>query len=321
MLSLQQQIQRNKRLSLFYGFLLMVLLTILGSVFVGVYAPEYMIEGGVGCLLLGLIVALVAWRGGPGIMLQISHAREATPDEDRKLHNVAEEMAIAAGIPVPQVYVIDDPTPNAFATGRDPQSGVVVFTRGLIEKLDRDELQGVMAHEIAHIRNYDIRFMTTIGIVAGLIPLLADVFMRSLWYGRGGRRSKDTGQLQLILLAVGIVLAILAPLFAKLLSLAVSRQREYLADASAAEMTRFPDGLASALMKLANDGGQLEARNRATEHMYIVNPFRPMQIADTLFSTHPPIEKRVAALRGLMGRYRALSDDERRAVNARTMPD
>ncbi len=321
MRTLRQQIDANKRWSIFLGFLLVVLLSLLGGVFAEVYSPGSLVPGALGAAVLGVVAAIVAHYGGSSIVLQISDAREATQDEDRRLRNVAEEMAIAAGIPMPKVYVIDDPSPNAFATGKDPRSGVVVFTTGLIEKLDRDELQGVMAHEIAHIRNYDIRFMTTIGLIAGLIPLISDLFLRSLWYG-GGRRRKSEGQGQLIMLAIGIALAILAPLFAKLLELAVSRQREYLADATAAELTRYPDGLARALQKIASDSAQLGVRNRATEHMYIVNPFRPMQVADTLFSTHPPIEKRVAALRGLMGRYRGpLTAQERRQLNNEEFQD
>lgn len=323
MRTLRQQIDANKRWSIFLGFLLVVLLSLLGGVFAEVYSPGSLALGAAGAAVLGVVAAIVAHYAGGSIVLQVSAAREATHDEDRRLRNVAEEMAIAAGIPMPKVYIIDDPSPNAFATGKDPRSGVVVFTTGLIEKLDRDELQGVMAHEIAHIRNYDIRFMTTIGLVAGLIPLISDLFLRSLWYGGGRRRkSEGQGQGQLVMLAIGIALAILAPLFAKLLELAVSRQREYMADATAAELTRYPDGLARALQKIASDPAQLGVRNRATEHMYIVNPFRPMQIADTLFSTHPPIERRIAALRGLMGRYRGpLTAEERRQLNNEEFQD
>jgi heat shock protein HtpX len=298
--TLHEQIAANKRASIFYAFLLVLLLALLGAAIVGAREAQYWWVGAAGAGALGLIIALVAQIGGPGIVLSISHAREATQDEDRVLNNVAEEMAIAAGIPKPKVMIIEDSAPNAFATGRDPKNGVVVFTTGIIDKLNREELQGVMAHEIAHIRNYDIRFMTTIALVAGLIPLLADMFRWSLW----GRRDRDRHNGSAIWMVLAIVLMILAPIFAKLLELAVSRKREFLADASAAEMTRYPEGLASALLKISGDQEPLEAANRATEHMYIVNPFKPFEDrARSLFSTHPPIEERVRALRNIMGNY------------------
>jgi heat shock protein HtpX len=303
--SLQQQISANKRASLIYSAILVLLLAALGASIAGAYAPRYWWVGGAGAAGLGLIVATIANFAGPGIVLGVSGAREATQDEDRVLSNVAEEMAIAAGIPRPKVMVIEDSAPNAFATGRDPKSGVVVFTTGIIDKLDRDELQGVMAHEMSHIRNYDIRFMTTIALVAGLIPLLADFFRQSLWYGGGPRRRRsdsDNNGAQAIFFILAIVLMILAPIFSKLLEMAISRQREYLADASAAELTRYPEGLARALEKISGDQEVLEAANHATAPMYIVNPFKPFEDrARNLFSTHPPIQDRVRALRSLMG--------------------
>ena len=303
--TLQQQIAANKRASLFYALLVVVLLSALVGAIVGFYRPSLWIYGAAGGAGLALLAAVIARGFGHQIVLQISGAREATSDEDRMLRNVAEEMAIAAGIPMPKVYVIDDSAPNAFATGPDPQRGIVVFTTGILQKLDRDELQGVMAHELAHIRNYDIRFMTTLAIVAGFIPLIADMFRHMVWYGGGGRRSNDRDSGGQALFAVlAIALSILAPLFAMMLQLAVSRRREFLADATAAEMTRYPEGLASALIKITRDPEPLEAANRATQHMYIVNPMKAFHAgASSLFSTHPPIEERVAALRGLMGQY------------------
>lgn len=301
--TLEEQIAANKRASFFYAFLIILLLAALGGAIAGYYAPRSWWLGAAGCGLLGLIMALVARFSGPGIVLSISHAREATAQEDRVLRNVAEEMAIAAGIPMPKVYVIDDSAPNAFATGSDPEHGVVVFTTGIIDKLNRDELQGVMAHELAHIRNYDIRFMTTIALIAGLIPLIADMFRTSLWWGGGRRRSddRDSGG-HAIFAILAIALMILAPIFAMMLQLAVSRRREFLADATAAEMTRYPEGLASALLKISHDPDPLEAANRATQHMYIVNPMKAWhEGSNALFSTHPPIEERVRALRGLAG--------------------
>lgn len=298
-----EQIAANTRASLFYSALLVLLLAALGGAIVGAYSPENWHYGLVGSAILGLLVALISWNAGHKIVLQISHAREATPLEIQRLNNVTEEMAIAAGIPKPEVYIVDDPSPNAFATGRSPEEGIVVVTSGLMDILDRDELQGVVAHEIAHIRNSDVRLMTTLAVVAGLIPLLADLFLRDLWHGGRRRRSSNSGNAgALIFLAIAIVLAILAPLFSKLLELAVSRRREFLADATAAHLTRNPEGLASALNKISHPATQLESANRATEHMYIVNPFRPFEDrASSWFSTHPPIPDRIAALRNMAG--------------------
>lgn len=301
--SLEDQIRSNTRASLFYCFLMIVLLSALGGAIGGSYAPDYWYYAAAGSAALGVIVGLVAWHGGSNIVLKISDARTANDLERRTLENVAEEMSIAAGIPKPEVYMIDDDSLNAFATGRGPKDGVVVFTTGLVRTLDRDELQGVMAHEIAHIRNNDIKLMTTLAIVAGLIPMISEFFLRSLWYGGRGRSSnRDNGGAALIFLVIALVLAILAPLFAKLLELAVSRQREYLADSTAAQLTRYPEGLASALNKIATAGIPLHSANRATEHMYIVNPFKPYERRiHSLFSTHPPLEQRILRLRTMAG--------------------
>lgn len=302
--TLHEQIAANKRASFFWAFLLVLLLTALGGAIAGAYKPSSWWMGAAGAGFLGLIVGLVARFQGPGIVLSISGAREANESEDRMLRNVAEEMAIASGMPLPKIYVIEDSAPNAFATGTDPANGVVCFTTGIMQKLNRDELQGVMAHEMAHIRNYDIRFMTTMALVAGLIPMISDFFLRSMFWGGGPRRDRDSkdNPLQIVFIVVAIALAILAPLFAKLLELAVSRQREFLADATAAEMTRYPEGLASALIKISQDQEVLEAANRATQHMYIANPMKAHESrAASMFSTHPPIAERVARLRGIAG--------------------
>lgn len=301
--TIPEQIAANKRASVFFALGLVVLLMALGAVIVGYYEPRYWTFGALSAAALGGLVSMVAFVSGPSIVLSISGAREATHAEDQILSNVAEEMAIAAGIPKPKVYIIEDSAPNAFATGNDHRSGVVVFTTGILNKLDRDELQGVMAHEIAHIRNYDMRFMTVVALLAGLIPLLADSFRHMLWYGGGRRRSDDRDSGQAIFAILGLVLAIVAPIFALLLQLAVSRQREFLADASAAQFTRYPEGLARALQKIAADPEPLEAANRATQHMYIINPLRHLG-GDSLFSTHPPTEERVRRLLGIMGHER-----------------
>jgi len=303
--SLPEQIAANKRASFFLSILLVLLLSALGTSIVGAYSPKSWPIGLAGSLLLAIGATLYTRYRGAQAVLALSGAREATDQEDRVLRNVTEEMALASGLPMPKIYVIDDGAPNAFATGSDPQHGIICVTTGLLNKLNRDELQGVVAHELAHIRNFDIRFMTTIALVAGLIPLLAEGFMRMQWYGgMGRRRSSDSDSggnpLQVVFFIVAIVLSILAPICAKLLEMAVSRQREYLADATGAEMTRYPEGLANALHKIANDPDQLEAANQATQHMYIINP-RHLMGADGLFSSHPPTQERIRRLLGTAG--------------------
>jgi heat shock protein HtpX len=299
---IHEQIAANKRLSVVYSIMTIVLLTLLGGAIVGAYEIKYWWMGAAGAFLAGTIAAIVGWTKGQDIVLKFSNARTATKKELAVLNNVTEEMALAAGIPVPDVYLIDDPTPNAFATGKDPENGIVCVTTGLMEQLDRDELQGVIAHEIGHIRNNDIKLLTVLALVLGLIPLLVHFFLRSLWYGGGSRRrdSSGGGQAQMIMLVVAIALAILAPIFAKLLELAVSRQREYMADASAAQFTRNPHGLASALRKISKPQTKLES-NPSMRHMYIVNPLRPFQKKNSLWSTHPPIDERIRRLEGTSG--------------------
>lgn len=256
---------------------------------------------------LAFILMLGSYFSGANAILSISKARRLERATDPQLHNVVEELAIAGGIPMPKVYVIDDSAPNAFATGRDPQHAVVAITTGLREKLTRDELQGVMAHEISHIRNHDILFAMLLSVMVGVLVMLCDVFLRSLWFGagsRGRRRRSDRGQggggAQAILLVLAIVLAIIAPILARVIQMAMSRQREYLADASSVELTRNPGGLAAALRKLSADTEVLEVANRATAHLYIVHPIKKFEDrASKIFDTHPPLKDRVARLRSL----------------------
>lgn len=308
--TLPEQIAANRRASVVLVFFIVLLLTALGTAITGAIEPKAWPLGAAGSLVLSIVLALVARYQGPGIVLQMSGAREATADEDRMLRNVVEEMAIASGMPMPKIYVIEDSAPNAFATGTDPQHGIVAVTSGLLQKLNRDELQGVMAHELAHIRNLDIRFMTMVSLLAGMIPLLADFFLRFTFWGGGRSRNRDSNDngAAAIFAIIAILLSILAPIFAKLLELAVSRKREYLADATAAEMTRYPEGLASALRKIENDSEPLEAANRATQHMYIINPLR-LHGGESWFSTHPPTRERIARLLGMAG----ISNDPIRA--------
>ena len=227
-------------------------------------------------------------------------------------NNVVEEMCLASGLPKPKLYVIDDTAPNAFATGRDPKHAVVCVTTGLMEKLDRNELQGVVAHEISHIKNFDTRLMTIASVMVGAITLLSDWFLRSLWWGRRSSRYSSSssrsrgggGSVQIVFLLLGILFAILGPVIAQLIRLAISRRREFLADADAALLTRYPKGLADALTKISSDTEPLEAANKATAHLYIVNPLLEHGgRINNLFSTHPPIEERIAALKSLYSQY------------------
>ena len=268
-----------------------------------------------GNAIAGLIIALIIWAvmnlvalfQGDNIMLALSRARKIDRDDQPRLYNVVEEMKIASGLEkMPDIYIIDDPALNAFATGRDPNKAAVAITSGLLQKLNRDELQGVIAHEISHIKNRDVLLMTLCGVLLGTIVILSWYATRMLFFGGmvGGRRSSSAGggYGQLIILAVGIILMILAPIAAQLIYFAISRKREYLADASSALYTRYPEGLASALEKLGASTGQLKSANKATAPMYIINPFRKKGMsASDLSSTHPPISERVRILRSMSG--------------------
>jgi len=254
-------------------------------------------------LLVALLMALFSYYSGAATILSISGARPIEKRDDPQLWNVVEEMCIAANMPLPRIYLINDTAMNAFATGRDPEHACVAITTGLRKRLERDELQGVMAHELSHVRNYDIRLAMVAAVMVGLIVLLADMLGHYLWWGGGGRRrGRDGGGAQVVLIVVALLLAILAPLFARLLQLALSRQREYLADASAAELTRYPEGLARALAKLEADTEVLEVANRATAPLYIVNPFKPHEKrfqSSSLYRTHPDIKERIRRLMGI----------------------
>lgn len=255
--------------------------------------------GYAGAVVAGLVAIAGAWASyyaSDRIVLTISGAREASRDAYPYLHNTVEGLAIAAGIPAPRLYIIDDSAPNAFATGRDPQHAAIAVTTGLLDKLDRLELEGVIAHEMAHIQNYDIRLSTIAAVLVGLVALMSDWLMRSMRWGRR-RGSREGGGAGLVVL-VGLVLAVLSPILAQLLRMAISRSREYLADASGAMLTRYPEGLASALEKISADPEPLEVANKATAHLYIINPLREWGgWLNGLFNTHPPVEERVRRLR------------------------
>ncbi|MBN2314836.1 MAG: M48 family metallopeptidase [Sedimentisphaerales bacterium] len=272
-------------------------------------APEGGMFGLMIATVLWLILALVSLSSGDQILLAASRATPVTHDVHPQLFNVVEEMKIAAGLPkMPKIYIINDPAPNAFATGRNPENASVAVTAGLLARLNRDELQGVIAHEISHIVHRDVLFVTLAGIMLGSIVLLSQVFLRGMFYSSMGSRrryssgGKGGGQAQLVLMLIAILAAVLAPIFAYVLYFALSRRREYLADAGAARLTRYPEGLASALEKIANDPSpQLASANKVTAPMYIANPFKKKgQMAlSNLTSTHPPITERIKILRNL----------------------
>ena len=277
--------------------------------FIGFFAALAWILGeangyGSGFVGLALIFSSVTSVGsffwGDQLIIAMSGAREADRKRDFDFYTVTENLAIAAGIPKPKLYVIDDTAMNAFATGRDPEHAIVVATSGILQRLDRRELEGVIAHELSHIKNFDIRLMLVVGVLVGTIAFVTDWFLRSLWWGGRNRdREEKGGGLFLI---VGIVLAILSPIIATIIQLAISRQREYLADVSGAYLTRYPEGLARALEKLSQDKEVLEAATNATAHLYITNPFHGKDFGawfSRLFDTHPPIEDRIQKLRSM----------------------
>jgi heat shock protein HtpX len=246
--------------------------------------------------------AMISYYASAGVALAVSGAHEVTREEEPELYRVVENLSIGSGLPMPKVYVIEDSAPNAFATGRDPKHAAVTATRGLLNKLDKAELEGVIAHEMSHVGNYDIRVMTITVVLVGLVALLADLFMRWAWFGSGSRSSNRDrgGNAYIILVAIAVVLAILAPIAAQLIQLAISRQREYLADASGALLCRNPDALARALEKITADPDPLEEANKATAHLYFANPLREHEsFLNNLFSTHPPVEERIRLLRAM----------------------
>jgi heat shock protein HtpX len=295
-----EQIASNKRKSVFLILFFLVLIFALSWVFAELF------DFGRYAYILAIVIALgmtfVSYYASDKIALAVSRAKPVKKEDYPYLYNVVEGLAIAAGVPKPRCYIIDDTAPNAFASGRNPKNSVIVVTTGLLQKLNRVELEGVIAHEMSHIKNYDILVQTLAVVMVGVIALLSDWILRSFFWGggrRGRRRSSGDrgGDAMAIIAVVGLLLAIFSPFIAQILRFAVSRKREFLADASGALLTRYPPGLASALRKLSADREPLEAANKATAHMYIVNPLKDLKgSVNKLFSTHPPIEERIAAL-------------------------
>ncbi len=312
-------IQANKRKSIGLIVLMALVLAALGGAIGYFLQPSYPADGlfwGVlGAMVVWMVMMLASLLGGEQILLSTAGAHEIKKEQAPQLYNIVEEMKIASGLPaMPRVFIIDNSVPNAFAVGLKPERAAVAVTTGLLSKLNRDELQGVIAHEIGHISNRDTLFMTLAGVTVGAVVIIADLFLRGLWFSSltGGRRrsSRDSGgQGAIIMLVVSIVLAILAPILAQLLYFATSRRREYLADASAARFTRYPEGLASALEKISAGQSKKFSKSRTLAPMYIVNPMAATGKGGSLFSTHPPTEDRIRVLRG-MSRGASFADYE-----------
>lgn len=310
MTNVYEQVDANKRKSIVVMVLFALIISISTyfiAMGIGAYYGDAQGIGGMGIFGIALIFSgLMSFTGywfSDKIVLTMSGARPANRKRDFQFYTVAENLSMAAGLPKPKLYVIDDTAPNAFATGRDPQHAVVCATTGLLSKLNRTELEGVVAHELSHVGNYDTRLMSVVTVLVGVVTLLGDWFIRASWFGRQ-RDNDDNKSMGAVFIVLGLLFALLSPIVAQLIQLAISRRREFLADASAIKLTRQPDGLINALLKISTDREPLEAANKATAHLYIVNPLKNRHDAigwfSGLFNTHPPIEERVKQLRGML---------------------
>ena len=251
-------------------------------------------------VLFSIATSFISYWYSDKIVLAMTRAKPVSRENYRELYNIVENLTIAAGLPMPRVYIVDEEMPNAFATGRNPERAVVAVTRGLVERLDRSEIEGVVAHELSHIGNRDMLVSTMAVVLVGFIAILSDMFLRSMFWGGMSRGSERKGGGQAIFIAIGVILAILAPIAAALIQLAISRRREFLADASGALLTRYPDGLASALEKISRYSKPMAVANNSTAHLWLADPYgKKRSFLAKLFMTHPPIEERIAILRGM----------------------
>ncbi len=294
------EVRNNKLKSLVLIFFFIILIGILGAVIGLVYNNLYF---GVSiAIIFSLIYTIIMFYSGNKLILNMSGARQVTKKEYPYLYHTIEGLAVSAGIHPPKAYIIDDSALNAFATGRDPKNASITVTTGLLKAMNRQELEGVVAHEMSHIKSYDIRFMMLTAVLVGIITLLSDFLLRSfLWGGKHKRESRNAGQLTIILIAAGLILAILTPLIGQMIKFAISRKREFMADANSAVLTRYPPGLAGALRKISKDSDPLvDQANKATAHLFISTPFRKKTgFITNLFSTHPPIEERIKRLEAM----------------------
>ena len=292
-----EDIKRNKMKSWF------IILLFLAFIAIIVYYICMALDLGKTSIVIAMIFAIISTWGSyfysDRIVLSLNKARPATKEENQKLVNILDSLVVSSGLPAtPKLYIVEDSQPNAFATGRNPEHAVICVTTGLLDKLEYYELEGVLAHEMSHIKNYDILLSAVVSVMVGFVVILSDWFTRITFWG-GPRKRDDDDNGNPILMFIGLIFLILAPIFGQLMQLAISRKREFLADATAVEFTRNPDGLISALIKISGDPNQLKVANNATENMYIVNPFRGKKSSSSLWSTHPSIEDRVEALRNI----------------------
>ena len=293
-----EDIQKNKMKSWFIVLLFLVFIS-----FIIYYICMALNLGEISILIAMVFAVLSTWGSyyySDKIVLSLNKARPATKEENLKLVNILDSLVVSSGLPcTPRLYIVEDAQPNAFATGRNPQNAVICVTTGLLDKLEYYELEGVIAHEMAHIKNYDIRLSAVVSVMVGFVVILADWFTRIAFWGGTSRDSDDDSKGNAIVMLIGLIFLILSPIFGKLMQLAISRKREFLADATAIQFTRNPDGLISALQKISSDPNELKVANQSTENMYIANPFRNKKKSSSLWSTHPSIEDRVEALRNL----------------------
>ncbi len=296
-----EHISSNKVKTVILLTVFLLLIIAIGFTFSQAYGAPEILYAAVG---FSVVYSLVSYYFSANITLALSRARLVERTTNTELYNLVENLAITAGLPTPKIYIIDDTAMNAFATGRNPENAVVVLTTGILQRLNKTELEGVVAHELSHIGNYDIRLMTLVVVLVGILTLLADFLLRMSFFG-GRSRSRDNNHLQAIFMIIGLILAILSPVIATLIQLAISRKREYLADASGTLLTRYPEGLASALEKISADTEPLEAANKATAHLYIANPLKNHHDSvgwfAGLFNTHPPAAERIRRLREMHG--------------------
>lgn len=294
MATLYTQQDKNVRRTWFLMTLFLVVIIAAGWVFSRAFGDPIILYI---AIAFSLFMNFLSYWYSDKIVLKMSGAKEANHENNRELFHIVENLCITAGLPMPKIYIINDPGPNAFATGRNKEHAVVAVTSGLLEKLNKTELDGVIAHELSHIGNRDILISTIAVVLVGFVALLSDFFLRSTFWG-GNRRREGDGRAQAVMIAVGVILSILAPIAVKLIQLAISRKREFLADASGALLTRYPEGLASALEKISQYQMPLQRANKATAHLYISSPFGKKGVS-RLFLTHPPVEERIVALRGM----------------------
>lgn len=298
-MNLYDQISSNKRNSIFLVFIFLIMIIILGSL-IGLILG-YLYLGLIISILISVLFIFIGYYSGNNMILSMSHAKEVTKKEDPYLVNTIEGLAIAAGIPTPKIYIIQEDSMNAFATGRDPKNSSITVTSGLRSKMNREELEGVIAHEMSHIKNYDIRLMMLATVLVGIIVLLSDFLLRSFLWGPKDSDNKNGGIIVIVAIVIGLLLAILSPIIAQIIQLSISRKREYLADANGALLCRNPRGLANALKKISKDTDKVvDTANKATAHLYIENPLRHMKGSiNRLFNTHPSIEDRIKKLESM----------------------